>query len=98
MHAHLRLIAVPVDAADTLGDVETQVLLQLDPSLNLDKVAGQSTADSAVRAQEEVRAQATHRIASIGKLIAAIQANFAAFQKESKTITLSHPRPGCNAK
>lgn len=39
MHAHLRLIAVPVDDADTLGDVEIQVLLQLDPPLNLDKVA-----------------------------------------------------------
>ena len=39
MHEHLRLIAVPVADADTLGDVETQVLLQLDPPLNLDKVA-----------------------------------------------------------
>ena len=39
MHEHLRLIAVPVDDADTLGDVETEVLLQLDPPLNLDKVA-----------------------------------------------------------
>lgn len=39
MHAHLRLIAVPVHDAETLGDVETQVLLQLDPPLNLDKVA-----------------------------------------------------------
>jgi hypothetical protein len=38
MHEHLRLIAVPVADADTLGDVETQVLLQLDPPLNLDKV------------------------------------------------------------
>lgn len=39
MHEHLRLIAVPVDDADTLGDVETEVLQQLDPALNLDKVA-----------------------------------------------------------
>ncbi|PVG83756.1 hypothetical protein DDE18_05435 [Nocardioides gansuensis] len=39
MHEHLRLIAVPVNAADTLGDVETEVLQQLDPPLNLDKVA-----------------------------------------------------------
>ena len=39
MHEHLRLIAVPVDDADTLGDVETEVLKQLDPPLNLDKVA-----------------------------------------------------------
>lgn len=39
MHDHLRLIAVTVDDADTLGHVETQVLLHLDPPLNLDKVA-----------------------------------------------------------
>lgn len=39
MHEHLRLVAVPVHDPDTLGDVETQVLLQLDPPLNLDKVA-----------------------------------------------------------
>jgi hypothetical protein len=39
MHAHLRLIAVPVDDADTLGDVETTVLTELDPPLNLDKVS-----------------------------------------------------------
>lgn len=38
MHAHLRLIAVPVSDADTLGDVETEVLRQLNPPLNLDKV------------------------------------------------------------
>lgn len=38
MHDHLRLIAVPVADADTLGDVEAQVLLQLDPPLNRDKV------------------------------------------------------------
>jgi hypothetical protein len=30
---------VPVANADTLADVETQVLLELDPPLNLDKVA-----------------------------------------------------------
>jgi hypothetical protein len=39
MHEHLRLIAVPVNDADTLGDVETKVLQQLDPPMNLDKVA-----------------------------------------------------------
>lgn len=39
MHEHLRLIAVPVDDADTLGDVETEVLQQLNPALNLDQVA-----------------------------------------------------------
>lgn len=38
MHEHLRLIAVPVADADTLGEVETEVLLQLDPPLNLDRV------------------------------------------------------------
>lgn len=38
MHAHLRLAAVPVADADTLGDVETDVLGELNPPLNLDKV------------------------------------------------------------
>lgn len=38
MHRHLRLITVPVADADTLGAVETDVLLHLDPPLNLDKV------------------------------------------------------------
>ena len=38
MHAHLRLVAVPVADADTLGDVETDVLAELNPPLNLDKV------------------------------------------------------------
>lgn len=38
MHEHLRLVAVPVVDADTLGDVETAVLTELDPPLNLDKV------------------------------------------------------------
>jgi hypothetical protein len=38
MHAHLRLIAVPVADADTLGAVETEVLTDLNPPLNLDKV------------------------------------------------------------
>lgn len=38
MHAHLRLIAVPVADADTLGAVETDVLAELNPPLNLDKV------------------------------------------------------------
>ena len=37
MHKHLRVIAVPVTDADTLGDVETEVLAELDPPLNLDK-------------------------------------------------------------
>jgi len=38
MHLHLRLIAVPVADADTLGAVETEVLTDLNPPLNLDKV------------------------------------------------------------
>jgi len=38
MHEHLRLIAVPVADADTLGDTETNVLAELNPPLNLDKV------------------------------------------------------------
>lgn len=38
MHKHLRLIAIPVDDADTLGAVETEVLSELNPPLNLDKV------------------------------------------------------------
>ncbi|GAA3539044.1 hypothetical protein GCM10022263_28230 [Nocardioides daeguensis] len=38
MHEHLRLIAVPVADADSLGRVETEVLRHLDPPLNLDKV------------------------------------------------------------
>jgi hypothetical protein len=38
MHEHLRLVAVPVTDADTLGDVETDVLAELNPPLNLDKV------------------------------------------------------------
>lgn len=38
MHKHLRLIAIPVDDADKLGAVETEVLSELNPALNLDKV------------------------------------------------------------
>lgn len=38
MHKHLRIVAVPVADADTLGDVETDVLAILNPPLNLDKV------------------------------------------------------------
>ena len=38
MHEHLRLVAVPVADADTLGAVETDVLAELNPPLNLDKV------------------------------------------------------------
>ncbi len=39
MHDHLHLIAVPVTDADTLGGVETDVLAELNPPLNLDKVS-----------------------------------------------------------
>jgi hypothetical protein len=38
MHDHLRLIAVPVDDADALDRIETEVLAQLDPPLNLAKM------------------------------------------------------------
>ncbi|MCE0488131.1 DUF6884 domain-containing protein [Ornithinimicrobium sediminis] len=38
MHAHLRVVAIPIADADTLGDLETAVLAQLDPPLNLAKV------------------------------------------------------------
>ncbi len=39
MHAHLRLVPVPVADADTLGDLESEILTELDPPLNLAKVA-----------------------------------------------------------
>lgn len=39
MHAHLKVLAIPVPNADTLGDVETEILAELDPPLNLAKVA-----------------------------------------------------------
>lgn len=35
MHAHLRIMAVAVNDADSLGDLETEVLLAIDPPLNL---------------------------------------------------------------
>lgn len=38
MHRHLRLIAVPVDDADALDGLETAVLADLDPPLNLKKM------------------------------------------------------------
>lgn len=53
MHAHLRLIAVPVADADTLGDVESTVLTALNPPLNLDKV----TRDERRRRLSELRKQ-----------------------------------------
>jgi len=37
MHQHLRVIAVPVDDADTLDALETGILDALDPPFNLDK-------------------------------------------------------------
>ena len=39
MHAHLRLIAIPVGDADSLDALETDLLTALDPPLNLAKVA-----------------------------------------------------------
>lgn len=38
MEAHLRVVPVPVPDADTLDDVETAVLTELDPPLNLAKM------------------------------------------------------------
>jgi hypothetical protein len=38
MHEHLRLIAVPVEDADALNGLETAVLADLNPPLNLDKM------------------------------------------------------------
>lgn len=38
MHAHLRVIAVPIDHADRLDDLESAVLAALDPPLNLSKM------------------------------------------------------------
>ena len=38
MEAHLRVVPVPVPNADTLDDVETAVLTELDPPLNLAKM------------------------------------------------------------
>lgn len=39
MHKHLSVVAIPFEDADTLGELETDVLRTLDPPLNLDKVA-----------------------------------------------------------
>ena len=38
MYEHLRVVAVPVADADTLDELETTVLAELDPPLNLMKV------------------------------------------------------------
>lgn len=38
MHEHLRVVAVPLDDPDTLDALETTILRQLDPPLNLSKV------------------------------------------------------------
>ena len=39
MHAHLRVLAIPVPDADALGKLESVALDELDPPLNLSKVA-----------------------------------------------------------
>lgn len=39
MHAHLRVVAIPVADPDSLGDLETELLAELDPPLNLAKMA-----------------------------------------------------------
>jgi hypothetical protein len=38
MHAHLRVVPIPVADADTPDDLETAILADLDPPLNLAKV------------------------------------------------------------
>ncbi len=38
MHQHLRVVTLPVQDADVLNELETEVLQRLDPPLNLDKV------------------------------------------------------------
>jgi hypothetical protein len=38
MHAHLRVVLIPVANAHTLDDLETDILRELDPPLNLAKV------------------------------------------------------------
>lgn len=38
MHAHLRVIPIPVSDVDTLDHLESQILTELDPPLNLAKV------------------------------------------------------------
>ncbi len=38
MHQHLRVVAIPFPDANTLGELERDVLRALDPPLNLDKV------------------------------------------------------------
>jgi len=38
MHAHLRVVAIPVADADTLDALESDILAELDPPLNLAKV------------------------------------------------------------
>lgn len=39
MHAHLKVVAIPVADGDTLDQLETELLVALDPPLNLAKVA-----------------------------------------------------------
>jgi hypothetical protein len=39
MHQHLRVVTIPIDDADTLNALESEVLQQLDPPLNLQRVA-----------------------------------------------------------
>lgn len=38
MHQHLRVVAIPFTDANTLGELERDVLRALDPPLTLDKV------------------------------------------------------------
>ena len=38
MHAHLRVIPIPIADVDTLDRLESEILTELDPPLNLAKV------------------------------------------------------------
>ena len=76
MHEHLRLIAVPVADADTLGDVETEVLAELDPPLNLDKVERDPLRAQLSALRKKYGPKRGALLRSISGLSTAIQANF----------------------
>lgn len=55
MHAHLRVVAIPVADADSLGDLETAILSELDPPLNLDQVGQDPAPPPALGPSKAVR-------------------------------------------
>ena len=85
MHEHLWLVAVPVADADSLGDVETDVLAELNATQPGQGQAGCS-ASPALGIEEEARPART-LLRSSG-LITASQANLMPFQKNSITSRL----------